>query len=111
MNRIKSHPIIEINENKEKITFYFDGKALEAYEDEVISSALIANGINIFSYHKKDNSPQGIFCANGQCAQCSVIADGIVVKACITKVKNNMNVQTLRGAAKLNLKEEKNFSY
>ena len=27
--------------------------------------------------------PQGIFCANGQCAQCSVIADGLPVKSCM----------------------------
>jgi hypothetical protein len=31
----------------------------------MISSALIANGINVFGHHHKDGSAQGIFCANG----------------------------------------------
>ena len=61
-----------------------------------LSSALIANGIHIFGHHPKDNSPQGIFCANGQCSQCMVIADGLPVKACMTAVKENMIVQGVK---------------
>jgi len=99
--RISEHPIIDINKNRKKVEFYFEGKKMSAFEDEVISSALYANDIKIFSYHKKDGSPQGIFCANGQCAQCSVIADGVVVKACITKIKEGMDIKTLKGVAKL----------
>jgi sarcosine oxidase subunit alpha len=99
--RISEHPIIDINKNRKKFEFYFEGKKMGAFEDEVISSALYANGIKIFSYHKKDGSPQGIFCANGQCAQCSVVADGVVVKACITKIKEGMDIKTLKGVAKL----------
>lgn len=108
MYRIENHPIIDKDERKE-IPFYFEGKRLFAKEGEVISSALIANGIKIFSYHKKDSSPQGIFCANGQCAQCSVVADGMVVKACITQIKENMNIETLKGVGKINLKLEHDF--
>ncbi|MGC8728288.1 MAG: (2Fe-2S)-binding protein, partial [Elusimicrobiales bacterium] len=110
MNRIKNHPILDVKEKKE-IVFYFEGNPLKAYEEEVISSALFANGIKIFSYHKKDTAPQGIFCANGQCAQCSVVADGRVVKACVSKVKESMKIETLKGAAKINLKEETSFNY
>ncbi len=110
MNRIKNHPILDVKEKKE-IVFYFEGNPLKAYEDEVISSALFANGIKIFSYHKKDTAPQGIFCANGQCAQCSVVADGRVVKACVSKLKEGMKIDTLKGAAKINLKEETSFNY
>jgi sarcosine oxidase subunit alpha len=99
--RISEHPIIDINKNRKKVEFYFESKKMSAFEDEVISSALYANGIKIFSYHKKDGSPQGIFCANGQCAQCSVVADGVVVKACITKIKEGMDIRTLKGVAKL----------
>ncbi|MEA3306602.1 MAG: FAD-dependent oxidoreductase [Elusimicrobiota bacterium] len=81
----------------EKINFSFDGKPMSAYEDEIISSALFANGIKIFSYHHKDKSPQGIFCANGQCSQCTVIVDGLAVKACVTKIKEGMRIETLKG--------------
>jgi len=107
MNRIFSHPILDIEKRRE-IKFYFEGKELKAFENEIISSALFANGIRVFSYHKKDNSPQGIYCANGQCAQCSVIANGKVVKACITPIKENMEISQLRGPAKINYEENGN---
>ncbi|MGC9070521.1 MAG: FAD-dependent oxidoreductase [Elusimicrobiales bacterium] len=109
MERIKKHPIIDITERKE-VEFYFDGKRYIGYEGEAVSSALIANGINIFSYHKKDSVPQGIFCANGQCAQCSVVIDGRVLKACITPLHKGMNIETLRGAAKVK-PVKKDFTY
>ncbi len=100
MERIKDHPVLQPEERK-TIGFTFDGAPCQALEGEVISSALYANGIKIFSHNKKDSSPQGIFCANGQCAQCSVIADGLTVKSCITPVREGMKVATLRGAAVL----------
>ena len=58
-----------------------------ARENETIASALIANGVLTFGHHPKDGSPQGIFCANGQCSQCMVIADGIPVKSCMETVR------------------------
>jgi NADPH-dependent 2,4-dienoyl-CoA reductase/sulfur reductase-like enzyme/Fe-S-cluster-containing hydrogenase component 2/bacterioferritin-associated ferredoxin len=96
MERIRYHPILEIKE-KSKIPFYWNGRKLEAYEDEMIASALIANGIYIFGNHPKDHSPQGIFCANGQCSQCIVIANGLPVKACMTKIEKNMIVESCEG--------------
>jgi sarcosine oxidase subunit alpha len=38
---------------------------------------------------------RGLFCANGQCSQCLVIADGIPVKACMTPLKKEMAVQSV----------------
>ncbi|MDD2773780.1 MAG: FAD-dependent oxidoreductase [Elusimicrobiales bacterium] len=96
MNRIKEHMILPVPERK-PVSFTFDGKKLASYEGEVISSALIANGIHIFSRHHKDGSPQGIFCANGQCAQCTVMAGGAPVKACMTPVAPGLKVETVKG--------------
>jgi sarcosine oxidase subunit alpha len=70
-HRITKHPILEIPE-KTGVSFTWNGKKLTGYEGEMISSALFASGIHIFGHHHKDNSPQGIFCANGQCSQCIV---------------------------------------
>jgi len=53
-----------------------------AREGETIASALFANGVRVFGHHHRDGAPQGMFCANGQCAQCMVIADGLPVKSC-----------------------------
>ncbi|MEI7529356.1 MAG: FAD-dependent oxidoreductase [Elusimicrobiota bacterium] len=100
MERITQHVILPVEEKK-KIKFTFEGRRLEALENEVISSALFANGIKVFSEHKKDGSPQGIFCANGQCAQCTVIADGLPVKACVAKVREGMELAPMKGSPKL----------
>jgi len=95
-NRIDSHPILEVPES-ETIRFYWQNEALEANKDETIASALMANGIDIFGHHPKDNSPLGLFCANGQCSQCMVLVDGKPIKSCMTKVKPGMSVMPANG--------------
>ena len=95
-NRITSHPILEIP-NVKTIEFFWKGSRLQAKEGETIASALIANGIDIFGHHPKDNSPQGLFCSNGQCSQCLVLADGRPVKSCMTKVKKGLSVMPADG--------------
>lgn len=95
--RIKRHPIISVDKTPASVTFTFNGRKLLAKPGEMISSALFAHGIHIFGRHKKDNSPQGMFCANGQCSQCLVIADGIPVKSCITPIKEGMEIRSLDG--------------
>ena len=100
LKRITRHPVLEIPENK-KITFTWNGKKLSGYEGEMISSTLFANGIQIFGHHPKDNSPQGMFCANGQCSQCLVIADGLPVKSCMTPLADGMVVESVEGLPKL----------
>jgi len=106
-SRISKHPILSVDKAPRYIDFIFNGKKLKAKSGEMISSALFANNIHIFGHHKKDNSPQGMFCANGQCSQCLVIADGIPVKSCVTSVKEGMNVKSLDGLPSL-LKDDKN---
>ena len=98
--RIKSHPILS-DESQASIPFYWQDQLLYAKPHEMISSALIAQGIHIFRHHPKDHSPQGIFCANGQCAQCMVIANGLPVKSCMTEVSAEMHVQPADGLPKL----------
>jgi len=95
-SRIDQHPVLPIPE-RERIGFYWGDTYLQARRGEVITTALIANGINIFGIHAHDNSAQGIFCANGQCSRCMVIADGVPVKGCMTPVRPDMKVEKLSG--------------
>ena len=86
MHRIEQHPILPIPD-RPKVPFTWKGQALEALEGETLSSALFAAGVHIFGHHAKDGAPQGIFCANGQCSQCLVLADGVPVKSCMELVR------------------------
>lgn len=98
--RLTDHPILTIPP-RDDLSFKFNGLEMAAQRGEVISSALFANGVHTFGHHPKDNAPQGIFCANGQCAQCTVLADGLAVKACMTKVRSGMDVRSLEGLPEL----------
>lgn len=95
-HRIKQHPILPIPE-AEEITFYWQGQPLTAHSGETISAALFAHGVHVFGHHHKDGSPLGIFCANGQCSQCMVIADGKPLKACMELVTPGMKVNPSDG--------------
>ena len=100
MDDITQHPILDIPTRK-IISFSFNGKKLTAFENMVISSALFLNKIKIFGHHPSDNSNQGIFCANGQCSQCNVIANGIPVKACMTFIEEGMKIEPCDGLPEL----------
>jgi NADPH-dependent 2,4-dienoyl-CoA reductase/sulfur reductase-like enzyme/ferredoxin len=99
-HRIDRHPILTVPE-REKLSFFWQGRALSACQGETIAAALFANGIHVFGYHHKDGAPQGLFCANGQCAQCMVIADGLPLKACAELVTPGMRVEPAGGLPSL----------
>ncbi len=98
--RITAHPILPVTP-RESVAFTWQGRELMAQAGETIASALFAHGIRIFGHHPKDGSPQGIFCANGQCAQCLVLADGMPVKSCMTPVRAGMRVEPVEGLPEL----------
>ncbi len=95
LRRIDDHPIIR-KKNRVRINFSWNGRKINCFRGETISSALIANKIDFFGYHYKDKSPQGMFCANGQCSQCMVVVNNIAVKSCMTKIKANMKIKSLK---------------
>ncbi len=96
MTRIEGHPIVR-KERGTPFPFTFAGKAVSAYPGETIASALFAAGVRVFGHHPKDGAPQGLFCANGQCSQCMVLADGLAVKACMTPATAGLHVEPLDG--------------
>jgi hypothetical protein len=100
MHRIERHPILPIPERR-KVPFTWKGRPMEGFEGETLSSALFAAGIRIFGHHAKDGAAQGIFCANGQCSQCLVLADGIPVKSCMELVRPGVRAEPVEGLPEL----------
>jgi sarcosine oxidase subunit alpha len=94
--RIERHPILP-PPTSETLPFTWKGRPLTAKKGETIAAALFAHGERIFSYHHKDHAPQGIYCANGQCAQCLVLADGLPVKACMELVRPGSRIEPVDG--------------
>ncbi|OHD15404.1 MAG: hypothetical protein A2087_13870 [Spirochaetes bacterium GWD1_61_31] len=101
MQRISEHPVADQRPAKPEVSFTFDGQSLRGLAGEAVSTALFANGIRTFSAHPKDDAPQGIFCANGQCSQCSVLIDGVTRKSCVTPLAAGLDVRTIHGLPEL----------
>ena len=100
MHRLGEHPILPIPE-RDDVPFFWRGQKLTAKAGETMSAALFANGVRIFGHHARDNAPQGIFCANGQCAQCLVLADGRPVKSCMEFVRPGVRLEPVDGLPEL----------
>ncbi len=96
-HRVAEHPVLPPAPGEPTVPFYWRGKRLFARPGEMISSALFAAGVHRFGHHPRDGAPLGIFCANGQCAQCAVVANGSAVKSCMVPVIEGMVVEPCDG--------------
>jgi sarcosine oxidase subunit alpha len=100
MRRLKEHPILGANTDSTEVFFYFEGRKICGTTNDTIASALIANGIDVFGF-TEHNHPRGFFCAIGKCSACLVEVDGISnVRACITPIREGMNVKMQAGRGK-----------
>ena len=92
--RIKEHPILKFEKGKE-IKFYFNGIEMKGYENDTIASALLANGVKVFSHSTKFNRPRGFFCGIGKCSSCLMTVNGIPnIRTCITPLQEGMIVES-----------------
>jgi NADPH-dependent 2,4-dienoyl-CoA reductase/sulfur reductase-like enzyme/Fe-S-cluster-containing hydrogenase component 2/bacterioferritin-associated ferredoxin len=98
--RIERHPVLPVPE-RPMFVFTWKGAPVSARQGETIASTLFGNGVRIFGHHAKDGAPQGIFCANGQCAQCLVLVDGLPVKSCMELARPGIRVEPVEGLPQL----------
>ena len=95
MMKIAEHPILGKDENESYVNITVDGKPLRVKEGSMIAAALIAEGIRINRYTRKEHKPRGIFCGIGQCTDCVMVVNGQPnVRTCITRVEEGMVIET-----------------
>src|SRR5699024_1595953 len=93
--RIVNHPVLGGLEEQKKVTFQFDGKTYEGYENDTIASALLAHGVRTLRNHEESGTARGMYCNIGHCYECRVTVDGTTnVLACLTPIKENMVVES-----------------
>ena len=97
VREINKHPILHF-ERQGKIHFIFEGRSIEAYQNETVAMALYRNGLNVFSESVKLHRPRGMFCAIGKCSSCMMRVNGIPnVRTCILPVREGMVVERQKG--------------
>jgi len=95
MTRIIDHPVLGKLNDRNLLSFQFDGKPVGAYEDETIAASLLANGVRKLRVHEESGTPRGIYCNIGHCMECRVNVNGQAnVRACLTVVEEGMVVES-----------------
>lgn len=78
------------------VSFNVDGIPVQARAGQSLAAALLAAGIRVLRHSPTAGAPRGAFCMMGVCQECLVRVDGQLVQACLTKVRQDMLVQTGR---------------
>lgn len=83
-----------INRGK-RVQIIVNGQPVVAYEGELVSTALHAEGIRIFNLKHQTGKPAGIYCGMGVCYECLVTVNGVPnTRACQTTIENGMTILT-----------------
>ena len=74
------------------VTVQLDGKLLKLPRAANLAAALLAAGVTVFRATSKSGAPRGPFCMMGACFDCLVEIDGVTTQACMTEVKDGMQI-------------------
>lgn len=93
----KSSDMLPAIQRGERVNLTVDGKSIEAYQGETVAAAMLAAGIRTFHKSHKHQQPRSLYCGMGICYECLVTINGVhAQRACITLVKEGMQVETCK---------------
>ena len=81
-------------ERKNEVIINIDGNKIIAYEGETLLSVMIASGIKVLRKSSVLKEPRGGLCGMGVCYDCLVKINGVSQRACMSYVKEGMEVKT-----------------
>lgn len=98
-NRFGRFPGEQENQNN-RVTFQFDGQAVDGHAGESVAAALIAAGVYATRLSAK-GMPRSYFCGMGVCWECIVRINGkSTERACRQVVEDGMIVETVKAVKK-----------
>lgn len=90
--RLPAAPVRQVD-YAQKLTFYFEGKPVQAFAGETVAMALFAAGRRIFTRSFKYHRPRGLLCCSGDCPNCLMHIDGQPNKrACRVPIREGLRV-------------------
>ncbi|MCR9246407.1 MAG: (2Fe-2S)-binding protein [bacterium] len=81
------------SDEREAVTFSFDGQEIAARNGDTVAMALWAVGEATLRRSSREGRPRGVLCNMGICYECLVLVDGVAVRACTTVVRAGMKVE------------------
>lgn len=93
--RIREHPYLSFQSRGRAVRLTFDGKEIEAYEDESIGAALHASGFHTLNRSFKYHRPRGLYCMSGRCPNCAMRVNAVPsVRVCIEPARDGTIVES-----------------
>jgi predicted molibdopterin-dependent oxidoreductase YjgC len=88
-------PLLPAYRRGKSIEVTIDGQKVHAYEGELVSTVLMAEGISIFARKHTTGRPSGLYCGMGMCYECLVTINGVSnIRACQTFAADQMVIET-----------------
>ncbi|MCX6270702.1 MAG: FAD-dependent oxidoreductase [Bacteroidetes bacterium] len=84
MNKIESHPILEIKTGK-ATSFHYNSQVIPAECGFTIAAALHQAGFPVHSHSLRERN-RSLECGIGKCGACEMLVDGHIKRICITNV-------------------------
>ena len=79
----------------ESIQVVVDGRIVQAFKGELVSTVLHADGVYIYGRKPTTGRISGLYCGMGICYECLVTIDGVPnTRACQTYAADQMTVET-----------------
>ena len=75
------------------VQFTFEGRSVSAFAGDTIAMALWAHDQRTLRNSSMTGAPRGVLCNMGICYECLVHVDGVAVRACMTEVRDGMDVR------------------
>ncbi len=80
------------------LDFFFNGRLVRGYQGDTIATALVREGLKVFSRSMTFHRPRGLYCGSGRCISCVMRVNGVPgVRTCAVPLESGMDVRTERG--------------
>lgn len=70
-----------------------DGQVVTLPDGAMLAAALLAHGVAAFGASVSGGEPRGPLCLMGTCLQCTLLVDGVPMRACRVVVRGGMTVE------------------
>ncbi|MCG8613259.1 MAG: (2Fe-2S)-binding protein [Pseudomonadales bacterium] len=93
---------IESRLTKLQVSITIDGKIYDVPKGQSVAAVILQLGLNSFRKTPVSGKSRGPFCMMGVCFDCLVVIDGLPdQQACMTVVRDGMNIRRQQGSAEL----------